>query len=156
MSRASFRSDCPSPSSSKHPFRSRVELPHVDAHASAPWNAVQPPSGSDQESESVSGQPYLSELDVPTTDVQESGFTPPGLSPKLSPSESDHCVPSLGKSSPTLDHPSPSPSGHPVWSCVEEPAVFGQSSRVSMNPSPSASAEMLIIEYGASITIEKC
>ena len=90
LSKASFRSDWPSPSSSKQPFLSNVELPHVETHASAPWNAVQPPSGSDHESESESGQPYLSELEVPTTEVHESGLTPPGLSPKLSPSESDH------------------------------------------------------------------
>ena len=118
----------------------------MDAHASAPWNTVQPPSGSDQESESESGHPYLSELEVPTTEVHESGLMPPGLAPKLSPSESAHCVPSLGNASPTFDHPSPSPSGQPVWSCVDQPAVFGQSSTVSMNPSPSASAERLIIE----------
>ena len=90
LSKASFKSDCPSPSSSTQPFLSSVELPHVEAHASAPWNADQPPSGSDQESESESGHPYLSELEVPTTEVHESGLTPPGLSPKLSPSVSAH------------------------------------------------------------------
>ena len=66
---------------------------------------------------------------------------------------SDHWVPSLGKSSPVFDHPSPSPSGHPVLSCVDVPGVFTQSSSVSINPSPSASADMLIIVYGESITI---
>jgi hypothetical protein len=110
----SFRLDCPSPSLSKHPFLSSVELPQSFSQESAPLDVVQSPSGFDQVSESESTHPNRSEVDVPERETHPSGDCPEGLSPYPSPSVSTHCVASFGKSSPVLDHPSPSVSGHPL------------------------------------------
>ena len=89
-------------------------------------------SGSDHPSPSPSGQPSRSSVDVPDTDGHSSESTPSKLSPKPSPSLSNHCVDSVGKASSLSSIPSPSESTpaktQPSSSTAAPKVVSGQTS----------------------------